>query len=241
LLLMPQKELIAPVLLNENHNPLDDGSPFYLTPLFFYTEYIAWNPLVLAQSGQMTYTRERTYDKNSELARKCRTPNLRNEICAEVPKHEGKDLLVKNNEHLNFLFAVSSHETLYDTPVLFSFSRGEFGTGCLFANLLDMRRTDPWCNQFLARTKKRKKNGNAWFGLDITNPPLPKSGEVDMRYHAPDLCEYYGGLYEMLATKFREGLIDVDYEDGTTAESATVDASQMQKSATVNADGSPKF
>lgn len=225
LLVMPSREVVAPVSLNEFKKPGDEGTPFHIVPVFFYTEYVAWNPLAAAQAGQMPFTRERSFDKNSKLAQKCRTPNMREEPCSECPPDaQGNPQKIRNQEHLNFLVALPFHPTLYETPVLMSFSRGEFGTGCSFSSLLSMRGTsfDCYYNQFVCYTKRRTNAKGNWFGFNIVNPAFPREGEADMRYVSADLAEYYKQLYQAFKEKHAAGLIVSDYEDDEVSGGSTV-------------------
>ena len=64
------------------------------------------NPFALSDTLPMV--RDRSFDMNSPLGRKCRNPKTWKEDCPESP--EGKNLMLSNAEMLNFIVVLHDGE-----------------------------------------------------------------------------------------------------------------------------------
>jgi len=122
-ILLPQNICILEMPRDKKGNPLvDTAVPFIFTPLFFFPEFCVWNPL--EEKGNVPAIRDRSFDPNSDIARRAR------DFKARTMPYPGKENLeIKFVEHLNFIVAVHGIE---DACVL-SFSRAEFSAGQKFA------------------------------------------------------------------------------------------------------------
>jgi hypothetical protein len=229
LIIMPQKELVAPIQMNQHGKPGDKGTAFLIVPIFQYTEFIAWNPL--GTKGTLPPIRERESNPDSLLAKKCRNPKTRDEVCPEFPKDaEGKEQFIRNTEHLNFLVSLVSFDNLFDTPCCISFFRGEMKAGSSFCAAINMRHTDIFANQFLAQLSRRTNAKGNWFGFDITNPPF--TAENDLRWvQDKALYDYFGQLHAAYSEAYKSGEILTDYDEESVVEG----------SATPVGDGGGKF
>ena len=236
IVIMPQKELVVPIMLNEHNRPTDKGNAFLIVPIYFYPEYCSWNPIGV--QGTMPAIRERSTDQNSVIAKKARNPQTREEICPEFPRDaDGKPQFIRHTEHLNFLCSLISVEALWDTPVLISFFRGEAKTGQSFCAAIRMRHTHIYACQFQAQAARRTNAKGNWFGLDISNPPMQTG--VDNRWvHDEALFNYFAQLHQEYAKAHKAGTIISDYDD---EDSRTVDGSAVDATAAQNADGSARF
>jgi len=136
---------------------------FHFVPVFFYPEWATWNPILL--KGQEPAIRYRTTDPTDPIVAKARNKTLREET---IPEHP--DMKMRHCEHLNFIIMLVNHEHA-GTPILMSFSRGEWSTGSKFSSLITMRKASPFGCVFAAHIAFRPGSGKGtWYGLDIANP-----------------------------------------------------------------------
>jgi len=164
--LAPQLVLVAPITMDSvTKRPTKSGQPFNFVPLFFFPEYLAWNPL--ESKGTLPAVRERSLDPQSEIARKARNPETREEPCPEVAR-----AVIRYQEHLNFIMLLVNTGDTAGIPVVASFSRGEHRTGTNLASLIAMRRAPIFGCVFEATSKLRSNSKGEWYGLDITNPSV---------------------------------------------------------------------
>ena len=199
--LLPQGSPVMEMKFDEKARPcLDQVEPMLFTPLFFFAEFVCWNPLAL--KGTVPAIRERSFDPNSDIAKKAQNPNLRTEVYPEDPSHE-----IQYCEHLNFVVAIEG----VDDPCVLSFARAEFSMGQKFASMAKMRaqRGCPlYGGVYAAYIGHRVNNKGNWYGLDIANPPEDVSPFVDEA-----VFEQYKALHEELKQQHADALIRVDYED----------------------------
>lgn len=211
---LPGDIMIAPVKM-ENNRTTGEGTPFALVPLFFYPEWVVWNPMEM--KGVLPAIRSRTIDPRSPIAMRSKSPETWSE---KIGDKDGKPIFARYVEHLNFVVKL----LLPDDPlngqfVTLSFARGEHRAGAAFCGLLQMRNAKHiYGCQFEACVGPRKKNENAWFGIDVMNP-----SSVDPWVQDKDQFDQYRLLHEGLAKTYAEGLLMAGYEDGeeTPAETAS--------------------
>ncbi len=217
---VPVNISVAPVLQVEKNGktrPGDEGKPFHIVPLFFFAEYCLWNPL--ETKGTLDMIRERSFDKQSEVAVKARDPKLRQMVCPEMPEKDGKPLYCRYVEHLNFIVLLyEPGHALEGVGLNLSFSRGEHSQGRQPLTLLDLRRA-PLCGvRFMCQVKKRNKNDNEWFGIDVNNP-----ADVDPFVTDPEEFAVYKKMHLELKEAHAAQLLRADYSDGED-ESAAADS-----------------
>ena len=211
-ILVPDNVAIREVVRDDKGNPsLGETRPFQFTPIYFFTEFCAWNPL--ESKGSLPAIRERTVDKNHPIAIKSRDFSRRKETHPDNPDWE-----IVYCEHLNFIVAIPGVEE----PCVMTFSRGEFKTGVNFAGLIKLRRGIPlYANVFDAHIAQHKnKGGNTWFALDIENPETsPYVGEELFAVYK-ELNAQYSDLYmeEKIEVVYDEGPIDVQVAPSPAAE-----------------------
>lgn len=204
LIAQPQNIIVAAIEKNEKGKPTGYGSPFYFTPVFFFVEYCAWNPLEL--KGTLPAVRERTFDPNSALAAKCNNPKLWFEKCPELPEKS-----VRNVEHLNFIVSLVNNSEIGNVPMLMGFSRGNHRYGTNFAGLVKMRKAPLYGCQFSGRVARRENTKGEWYGIDVSNP-AGDSG-VTPFIENPQIFEEFKKLHLEFAELHEKNLIRADYDE----------------------------
>jgi hypothetical protein len=197
---------VAEVILDENKKPTKAGAPFVFIPVFFFAEWCAWNPL--SMKGTLPAIRERSLDPKSDIARKSRNPETREEHCPE--SKDPKDL-VRYQEHLNFVCVLLNTGETAGIPIIISFARAEHSSGRNLASLIAMRSAPIFGCIFEAHSQLRVNAKGAWYGLDITNPSVASGfgGHVtnEVQYNA--LKRLHTDMKEAHA----KNLIIVDHDD----------------------------
>lgn len=158
LLAMPMGVLVSPIELNDKGKPTDVGRPFTFVPVFFFAEWITWNPRE-AQDKPMIAAR--SLDPRSEIAVKARDPNLRKEASG-----------VRHQEHMNFVVLIDDEENpMHMTPAIMGFARGEHKAGTNFASLARMAKAPLMSRRYTGQVRKRENAQGEWYGITVTNPP----------------------------------------------------------------------
>lgn len=190
-------------ILTPNMMKLADGdTPMLFTPVFFYPEFCIHNPYEMR--SQLRMIRERTLDARSEIALRARDPNRRTAPCPEKSEYA-----IRYVEHLNFIVLIHGVEGLTDEAAVMTFALGEANTGMSFCSRIRSRKTAMFSGVYQGVVSLRpERNGNQWYGWDISNPPADVNPWV-----TAEQAEAYGELYKMFAEKHEQQLIDVSYED----------------------------
>lgn len=151
---VPSMTMIAEMKRNNKGKPISNKG-FNFTPLFFFVEWVTWRAI-----GSIdTPVADRSFDPRSELARKARSPRLR-----EEKTNEGD---VRHIEHLNFIVQLDDIDI---EPIILSFARGEHTAGSKFCGLLKSRNAPIFGCVFHADLSERKNDKGSWWGMDIVNP-----------------------------------------------------------------------
>jgi len=206
---VPQNLMLAPIEQIEKGGktrPGEAGFPFHFVPLLFFVEYCLWNPLETRESLPMI--RERSYDKDSEIAKRARDPKLRTMLCPEFPEKDGKQLHCRYVEHLNFIVLLQDEHELAGVPLLLSFSKGEHNQGRQLLALMKLRKV-PICGaRYVGQVRHRTPSGKDWFGIDINNPLDKEPFVTD-----PDEFAVYKGFHEDLKNAHESNKLRADYSD----------------------------
>lgn len=213
---MPAMKLVSPVVKGEGGRPTTAGTPFHFIPLFYYPEWVLWNPMEM--KGQLPAIRERTGDPRSNIALRSKTKETWSMPCPEMPQKDGKPLFCRYVEHLNVIAMLLPPSDLWGMPVIMSFARSEHKVGTGFAGLLSMRNADIYGCQFEAVVGPRQNERGAWLGLNISNP----SAESGVEPFVQDEAVYRAMevKHNELAAAYAEGLLRADYEDPDAPEEA---------------------
>jgi hypothetical protein len=204
--LVPTMSRVAEVMLDANKKPTKSGGPFCFVPVFFFAEWCAWNPITL--KGTLPAIRERSLDPKSDVARKSRNADTREERCPE--SKDPKDV-VRYQEHLNFVVVLLGTGETSGIPLVMSFSRGEHRTGANLASLIAMRSAPIFGCIFEAHAQERSNQKGTWYGLDVTNPSIASgmSGVVtDEKQYAA-----LKRLHLEMKDAHAKNLIIVDHDD----------------------------
>lgn len=185
-------------------------TPFLFAPMFFFTEFIKWND---RRDKSLPAIGERTFDKNSPLAVKCRNSESREEGYGPTDKKGVHAFNARYCEHLNFAGVLYNPETgiAGGIPGTLSFSRGEFMQGKNFVSAIMMRKIGGkqaplWSQVWQFQSVFREKGGDKkWWGLDFKNPENPYISEQD----AP----VARALNKELAELFEQQRLGVDRSD----------------------------
>jgi hypothetical protein len=175
------------------------------------------------QAKGLPFIREKTFDRNSEIAQRARSRNREDweETCPEAPKY-----MMTYVEHLNFIFLLLDHnDAIGMSPIVASFFKSEWKRGMSFNSLMRARKKhcDNICGcRFQASISLRRNDQGSWYGLDIVNPEDGQSWVTDK-----DEYEGYVLLQKQLADSFKDTGLSVDY--GDYDEKSVVDAAAEEK------------
>lgn len=185
---------------------LKESIPF--VPLFFYAEWICWNPL--ETRGTLPGIRERSLDPKSTLAIKSRNFDKRaSEPCPEMPTKDNKQLVLKYLEHLNFVVMLLQPTPLPAMPVVLTFSSGEHRSGSNFAALIKTRNAPIYACQFQATVRRRDGQKGTWYGVDCENPTTVKPFVETV-----EEVERNRVMYQELKKAYDNQAIIVEMDDG---------------------------
>jgi len=214
---------VVPTMLSLTNGPVKDPKvpAFYFTPLYFFPEWITWNPI--EARGSLPSVRDRSFEPTSEIAQKARDDKRRNsEPCPEMPKtSDGKPLFLRHLEHLNFVVAIHAPSAFAGLPVTLGFASGEHRSGSNLSTLIQARnpmgtppedRVPIYAMTFAAYVRERKNSKGEWFGIDCQNPPRdsgvsPWIGADDTRLVA------YREQYELLKKAHVDKLLVVEQDE----------------------------
>ncbi len=201
----PQNIVVAEMGTNTQGRPVvDDAKPFFFVPVFFFTEYCTWNPLEM--KGQLPAIRERSFDPDSDIAKKARNADTRMETCSENDKYQ-----IRHVEHLNFVVVIVDDEALSETPMILTFARGEHGSGRNLAGLVRMRKAPLYGCVFEATVAARSNQMGEWYGLNVTNPAT-RSGWVEQ-----EQFDALQAVHEEFKKLHHDMLVRPDYDAGGDA------------------------
>ncbi len=212
-ILLPNMEVCFPVLLNEGGKSTEKGSVFHFIPIFFFTEYCVWNPIEINAESAI---RERTFDKNSVIAKKARNKETWFETCPEDNRYK-----IRYCEHLNFFLIPTTPSIAEGQLVVQSFARGRYRDGAKLLQEIRTRDASIFGMQFEANTRFRKNAKGEWYGWDIRNPSV-ESG-VDGWIRDRVMFKKYEELHLQCQSAYDKELIKPEYEIEDTAPAADSD------------------
>jgi len=208
-ILSPANALIAEMPRNEKGRPIEGAKGiFQIVPLFFYPEWITWNPIQL--KGTEPSIVYRTIDPNDPVVAKSRSAKLRSEQHPTQPEYT-----IRHVEHLNFIVLLHNHE-LGSEPAVLSFSRGEWRSGTKFAALIRMRKAPIYGCIFEANVSIRHNPKGDWYGCDMTNPSegsawVGKDGFDELK----ELHEQFVALHKEQKIQAQYDIVDEEDEAAT--------------------------
>jgi hypothetical protein len=196
---------------------------FKFVPMLFFNEFTVQNDL---KDTASPFIAERTFNDNSEIAKKARSADTRQERYGELdPNTQQPKFQRRFVEHLCFIGVIYDHKhPLAGRPICITFEKGEFGTGTRFITAFRNRRAGGhpvplWAQVWCFRPKLRQRGTNSWRGLDFFNPP---ADELYIRQEeGPTFKEWHNRLSEEL----KEERLRVDHS-GSEDEEVTATVSE---------------
>ena len=224
-ILLPQAVLVSGVVLNDKNKPTDVGKPFHVVPLFFFPEWVAFNPL--ETRGTLPSVRYRTFDSKDPIVAKCKDSRLWLEPCPEMPEKDGKQLKVTNRELLNFVVAIVGNGEHCEIPVTLTFSSASHFTGATWCTQIRNKRAPCYSCQFEMRTRLGNNSKGEWYRLEISNPS--ENSGVSPWVSPEERFREYEKLYRNLQETFDKKLLrpDISGEEETVASDDAVPASRF--------------
>jgi hypothetical protein len=164
-------------------------------PVFFFDEYVTWadrddsaGPMIL----------ERSTDATSELAQKAGDFDRMREKYGE-PDNDGElPFTMRHCHHLNFAGMLYSGD-LSGTPIVVTFSRGDFKKGRSFISAILMRKVDGkqaplWATRWQLYSEPRKNDKGEWYGIGFSNaedPWIKESDAESLKLLHEEMKEFY--------------------------------------------------
>lgn len=215
-LLMPQGLKVIGLSINEKGFVGRTSDKVIFTPLFFFPEWVAWNPLEV--KGQEPAVIASSYDRGSDIAMRARDPKMRKQPHPTAKRNDGSAAQISYVEHLNFIVLLHS-EGFNVIPALMSFSRSEHRHGTNFAALIKMRQAPLYACKFAFNVGYRENDKGRWYGLDITNPTEEQGPWVsEEMFHVTQ--RHYEELKK--AHEANSIRVDHDFDDSDTLDGQVV-------------------
>lgn len=201
--------ILSPLMQLLAEGPEVGETLFHFVPLFFYPEWITWNP---RGAGGLRAIRDRTLDPRHPIAAKSRSPETRKEKCLEAPMKDGQHQMMRHLEHLNYVFTIVGDHELAGFPMTMSFASGEHQAGSRFSTLISMRRSKfIYGLQFAAKLGQRTNDQGTWWGIDVDNPAV-NSG-VSPFVQDRNAFEGYAKGYAEMKEAYDQKRLSVNLED----------------------------
>lgn len=192
-------ELIAEMGHDKKGRPTGDSDGFLFTPLYFFVEYVTWNPIEM--KGRVPAIADRTLDKQHPIAVKSRSAETRHEPHPADPKYH-----IRHVEHLNFMCLIENVEE----PVILSFARGSHKDGRALANLIKMRHAAIYGCIFQCKPAFRENEQGSWWVPEVFNPPA----EISDPWVDEDQFEINKQLHLEMQKSINAAKVVVQYDDG---------------------------
>lgn len=187
---------------------------FAFVPLFFWPEWVLWNPL--ETKGTLPAVRDRSFDPRSVIAIKARDEKKRNsEQCPECPEKDGKKLYLKYLEHLNYM-VMPLTGPFVGMPLAATWASGEHRAGSNFNSLIAMRRAPLYGCQFEAFARERENTKGRWYGIDVENPR--ETSGITPFVMEPERFDAMKALHMEYKAAYDNKALVVDYDDGEETE-----------------------
>jgi hypothetical protein len=197
-IVLPDNLLFAEMVRENDRQPKAEwtGTPFLFTPVFFYPEWVTWNPIQM--KGTLPSIRGRTIDPKSQIAMKARNRDMWLEVCPENTQYK-----MRHTEHLNFLIAL--HTGPYaGTGISMTFAKGSHFAGTRLCNLIKMRKAPIYACVFEARSVFQQNQQGDWFQISVDNPAQDASAP----WVTQEQLESFKKLHEELKASHDKLLVD---------------------------------
>lgn len=203
-IIVPTCDMIAKLPVNDQGKPSGEKGRFTIVPIFFFPEWISWNPIEVRE--QESAIRYRTTDRNDPVVKKARTPGLRQE-----PHPIMKDKMISHNEHLNFLCMVESDTFVTEEPVILGFSRTSHACGSKLSQLIRMRKAPIYGCRFDILVFKDGNAKGSWYNFEVANPADGSAFVTD-----EETYKLYAAMHAEFEALHKDSLIQAQYDDEIT-------------------------
>lgn len=212
MVILPTNQVILTLAVDDKGKTLKTSAPVRFTPIFFFPEWITYNPKeIKEQHGSI---RERTFDENSPIAFKSKNKATRTEPCPEMA-----DKLITHVEVLNYA-VVFYIDDIPTEPAILQFKSGEHSVGTAFNTLIRSRKAPIFGCVFEATIGFRTNSKGQWFGVDVSNPQeRPWVSDSQMYAAFKEEHERFQEFYDANA---------IIIEDDDDASSGVVDADSSE-------------
>ena len=207
----PGNMRVCEMKVDAKHRPTGESDGFLITPVFFYPEYMSWNPIEL--KGNAPAIRERSLDPNGAIAHKAANPDTRVEPFVGEDGKPSK-YNIRHVEHLNFVVVI--HGIDLDTPCILSFSRAEHTAGRNFCNVIKMRGGAIYGGIYAVHQMPRSNNQGEWWGLEVSNP----GSDVSAPWVDREAFEKFKSLHQEYKKLHADAKLRVELDDADGEASA---------------------
>ena len=212
---VPNMSIVAPMRKTDNGRPDMCGESFWVVPLYFFPEFIVWNPI--ETKGTLDAIRARTTDPKSDIAKRCSHSSTWTAPCPEIPTKDGKQLHIRYVEHLNYVFRLVGDHPMTGIVAVASYSRGQHKGGTALASAIRARspqvgpKVPCYGCQFEVWSGFERNTKGDWYALQSANPSL-ESGVAPFVQDA-DLYASYREEHLKLKQAHLDNAIIVDHDD----------------------------
>jgi hypothetical protein len=189
----------------------DKGEEFVAIPLVFWPSWEVWSDI---NDTTAPMIEDSTQDPNSDIARRARTKEAREEMYGDGFKR-------RYVESLNFIMRIDSGPAAGELATL-SFTVGEHYTGSKLCGMLKRRPCSIFANRISFTTALRKRNNRSWYGFDFNNP------EVDPVVQDKEQYDKLAAMHADLSRLVDSAKIMVNREDNVeSVETTTVETDSI--------------
>ncbi len=164
MILTPDDDLIAPVILDTEGKPTTESQRIPFTPISFFVEWIIRNPLNVEP-----FVRERSRDPSSEIASRARSFDKSINTLPYPEEPDNREKSIRYCETLNYISFLHL-EGFNSVPVIVSFSVGSYKNGSAFGALAGLRKAPMYCCIFELYSKYTVAKKGDYYSLTADNP-----------------------------------------------------------------------
>lgn len=183
------------------------GDEFTVIPVVFWVSWEVWSDINDTASMMVMET---TQDESSDIARRCKSPDTREERYGDRDEFTRKYV-----ESLNFIVRIEDGPAA-GTFATLSFNGGEHYTGQKLCGLIRRRNCSIFANRIALKSAVRSRNNRSWYGFDFNNP-ADGHAVVQTQEDYEELQTMHRQLADMVgASKIRVNREDTaDSDDGS--------------------------
>jgi hypothetical protein len=212
-LLLPEQRVVAAY-----KKELKGSEPIVFAPVFFFCEYTLDNPIAI--HGTHPRIKERTFDRNTELARRALSLDTEVNTCP-CPDKPGE--VCRYTVRMNYfwqLFTTNPEDEPFMDLCFVSMKRTEQRPAMELNTMIRQRRTAIYGNLFVAEVHRRENTKGSWYGFDFFNPPEVVGPWVNSEAVYKQLKTEHERLADLYnSAEIDTSATDDDFIDGSVASS----------------------